>query len=263
MHSPKNESTISTLGIQANDVCVDYNGTVALYDASLNIETGSICGLVGMNGAGKSTFFKALMGFVRPSRGIIKINGLPVPKAQRYQMVAYVPQSDGIDCSFPVSVWDVVMMGRYGSMNLFRIPRESDRQAVWNALERVELIDLRNRPISDLSGGQRKRTFLARAIAQRASVLLLDEPFAGVDVRTEKLMSQLFLQFRKEKRTILISTHDFSHIRDFCDLVVLINKTVLAYGETSKIFTEENLNLTFGGMPPDVLSGAAHEELPE
>ena len=263
MHSPKNESRISTLGIQATDVCVDYNGTVALYDASLNIETGSICGLVGMNGAGKSTFFKALMGFVRPSRGIIKINGLPVPKAQRYQMVAYVPQSDGIDCSFPVSVWDVVMMGRYGSMNLFRIPRESDRQAVWNALERVELIDLRNRPISDLSGGQRKRTFLARAIAQRASVLLLDEPFAGVDVRTEKLMSQLFLQFRKEKRTILISTHDFSHIRDFCDLVVLINKTVLAYGETSKIFTEENLNLTFGGMPPDVLSGASPEELPE
>ena len=260
----QNQSRVAPLAIEANDVCVDYNGNVALYDATLKIQPGSICGLVGMNGAGKSTFFKSLMGFVRPSRGSIKINGLPVSKAQRDQMVAYVPQSDGVDCSFPVSVWDVVMMGRYGSMNIFRIPRESDRKAVWHALERVELIELRNRPIGELSGGQRKRTFMARAIAQRASVLLLDEPFAGVDVRTEKLLSQLFLQFRKENRTILISTHDFSHIRDFCDLVVLINKTVLAYGETSQIFTEENLNRTFGGMSPDVLFGASTaEELPE
>ena len=140
-------------------------------------------------------------------------------------------------------------------MNFLRIPRASDRKAVWHALERVELLELRNRPIGDLSGGQRKRAFLARAIAQRASVLLLDEPFSGVDVRTEKLMSELFLQFRKEGRTILISTHDLSHVRDFCDLVVLINKTVLAYGETSQIFTQENLTMTFGGMPPDVLSG--------
>ncbi len=245
----------SSLGIEAHEVCVDYNGTVALYDASLQLKAGSICGLVGMNGAGKSTFFKALMGFVRPSRGSIRINGSTVHKAQRDQAVAYVPQNEGIDCSFPVSVWDVVMMGRYGSMNFLRVPRESDRKAVWHALERVDLLDLRNRPIGALSGGQRKRAFLARAIAQRASLLLLDEPFTGVDVRTEKLMSQLFIQFRKEGRTILISTHDLSHVRDFCDLVVLINKTVLAYGETSEIFTDENLCKTFGGMPPNVLSG--------
>ncbi len=242
-------------GIEALEVCVDYNGTVALYDASLSLKSGSICGLVGMNGAGKSTFFKALMGFVRPSRGAIRINGLPVSQAQRDQAVAYVPQNEEVDFSFPVSVWDVVMMGRYGSMNFLRVSRESDRQAVKHALERVELLELRNRPIGSLSGGQRKRAFLARAIAQRASVLLLDEPFSGVDVRTEKLMAELFLQFQKEGRTILISTHDLSHVRDFCDLVVLINKTVLAYGETSEIFTQENLTMTFGGMPPDVLSG--------
>ncbi len=248
------------LGIEAHEVCVDYNGTVALYDASLQLKAGSICGLVGMNGAGKSTFFKALMGFIRPSTGTIRINGSSVSKAQRDQIVAYVPQNEGIDCSFPVSVWDVVMMGRYGSMNFLRIPRESDRQAVWHALERVELLELRSRPIGALSGGQRKRAFLARAIAQRASVLLLDEPFSGVDVRTEKLMSELFLQFRNESRTILISTHDLSHVRDFCDLVVLINKTVLAYGETSEIFTKENLTMTFGGMPPDLLSGATSSE---
>ncbi|MDG2328685.1 MAG: metal ABC transporter ATP-binding protein, partial [Synechococcus sp. cluster2_bin.44] len=166
-----------------------------------------------------------------------------------------VPQSEGIDCQFPVSVWDVVMMGRYGAMNLFRIPRSSDRVAVRDALERVELLDLRSRPIGTLSGGQRKRAFLARAIAQRADVLLLDEPFNGVDVRTEKLMAQLFLQFREEGRTILISTHDLSHVRDFCDSVVLINKTVLAYGETSEVFTPENLAMTFGGFPPNLLMG--------
>lgn len=244
-----------SLRIEAEQVCVDYNGTVALYDASLKLGSGCISGLVGMNGAGKSTFFKALMGFVRPSRGTIRINGNEVLKAQRDQAVAYVPQNEGVDCSFPVSVWDVVMMGRYGSMNILRIPRESDRKAVWHALERVELIELRKRPIGALSGGQRKRAFLARAIAQRASVLLLDEPFAGVDVRTEKLMAELFIQFRNEGRTILISTHDLSHVRDFCDLVVLINKTVLAYGETSEIFTSENLTRTFGGMPPDLFSG--------
>ncbi len=251
---------LQPFGIEANELCVDYNGTVALYNASLKLKSGSICGLVGMNGAGKSTFFKALMGFIRPSRGTIRINGLEVSKAQRDQAVAYVPQNEGIDCSFPISVWEVVMMGRYGSMNFLRIPRESDRKAVWHALERVELLEHRNKPIGFLSGGQRKRAFLARAIAQRASVLLLDEPFSGVDVRTEKLMSELFLQFRQEGRTILISTHDLNHVRDFCDLVVLINKTVLAYGKTSEIFTSENLTLTFGGLPPDVLSGPATAE---
>ena len=241
--------------IEADQLCVDYNGTVALYDASLRLPEGCICGLVGMNGAGKSTLFKALTGFVRPSRGRIRINGATVAQAQRQQSVAYVPQNEGVDCQFPVSVWDVVMMGRYGSMNQLRIPRNSDRVAVRDALQRVDLFDLGHRPIGTLSGGQRKRTFLARAIAQRADVLLLDEPFNGVDVRTEKLMAQLFLNFRDEGRTILISTHDLSHVREFCDLVVLINKTVLAYGETSEVFTSENLSLTFGGLPPDLLTG--------
>ena len=244
-----------TMRIEADHLCVNYNATVALYDASLVLPAGCICGLVGMNGSGKSTLFKALTGFVRPSRGRIRINGLTVAEAQREQAVAYVPQSEGIDNNFPVSVWDVVMMGRYGSMNLLRIPARADRVAVREALSQVELLPLRDRPIGALSGGQRKRAFLARAIAQGASVLLLDEPFNGVDVRTEKLMADLFLQFRSEGRTILISTHDLSHVREFCDLVVLINKTVLAYGETSEVFTSENLSLTFGGVPPDLLTG--------
>ncbi len=246
--------------IDVDQLCVDYNGNVALYDASLHLPPGCICGLVGMNGAGKSTLFKALTGFLRPSRGRIRINGLQVSEAQQEQAVAYVPQNEGIDCAFPVSVWDVVMMGRYGAMNLLRIPSQADRVAVREALCRVDLLDLRHRPIGALSGGQRKRAFLARAIAQGASVLLLDEPFNGVDVRTEKLMAELFFQFRREGRTILISTHDLSHVRDFCDLVVLINKTVLAYGETSEVFTPENLSLAFGGLPPDLLTGHSSDE---
>ena len=246
--------------IEAEQLCVDYNGTVALYDASLKLPAGCICGLVGMNGAGKSTLFKALTGFVRPSRGRIRINGQRIGMAQRHQMVAYVPQSESIDSQFPVSVWDVVMMGRYGSMNPLRIPRSSDRVAVRDALERVDLLAQRSRPLGTLSGGQRKRAFLARAIAQRADVLLLDEPFNGVDVRTEKVMAQLFMQFREEGRTILISTHDLSHVRDFCDLVVLINKTVLAYGETSEVFTPENLALSFGGLSPDLLTGPSTDQ---
>ena len=252
----RNKTNISQTRIQADQVCVDYNGTVALYDASLKLNSSSICGLVGMNGAGKTTFFKALMGFVRPSTGRILINGCSVSSAQKDQEVAYVPQNEGIDCSFPVSVWDVVMMGRYGSMNFLRVPRESDNRAVINALETVELLGLKNNPIGALSGGQRKRAFLARAIAQRASVLLLDEPFAGVDIRTEKLMAELFMQLRQDGRSILISTHDLGHVRDFCDVVVLINKTVLAYGDTSEVFTSENLSLTFGGMTPEPIAGA-------
>lgn len=241
--------------IEAENICVDYNGKLALYDANLKLQAGKICGLVGMNGAGKTTFFNALTGFVSISKGKIRINGESVKEAQRYQSIAYVPQSEGIDADFPVNVWDVVMMGRYGSMNILRNPRETDIHAVKDAIKRVDLVDFSFTPIGDLSGGQRKRTFLARAIAQRANVLLLDEPFSGVDIRTEKLISELFIQFKREGKSILLSTHEMIHVKEFCDLVLLINKTVVAYGDTSEVFTQENLTSTFGGMSPDLLFG--------
>lgn len=231
--------------IDVRNVCVDYNGVVALHDASLRLNAGTICGLVGMNGAGKSTLFKAMMGFVRPSRGRITINGQPLDRARRQQAVAYVPQTESVDWNFPVSVANVVMMGRYGRMNLLRIPGRVDHRAVRASLEQVDLWELRHRQIGDLSGGQRKRAFLARTLAQGASVMLLDEPFNGVDIHTEKLMIELFHQFRREGRTLLISTHDLAHVTGFCDQVVLINKTVLVYGDTSEVFTEENLARTF------------------
>jgi manganese transport system ATP-binding protein len=253
------EFASATERIAVDNLCVDYHGVVALHEASLRVRAGSICGLVGMNGAGKSTLFKALMGFVRPSRGSIAINGIPLREALRRQAVAYVPQAESVDWNFPVSVANVVMMGRYGAMNLLRIPRREDHRLVRQSLERVDLWELRDRQIGQLSGGQRKRAFLARALAQGASVLLLDEPFNGVDIRTERMMIELFRQFRGEGRTLLISTHDLSHVTGFCDQVVLINKTVLAYGETSEVFTEENLARTFGGSQLEAL---ASPELP-
>ena len=241
-----------TPSIEIRDLTITYGGEPAVVDVDLRLLPGSICGLVGMNGAGKSTLFKALMGFVSPVRGDIRIEGLPVIRAQREQAIAYVPQSEQVDWQFPIRVWDVVMMGRYGRMNLLRWPSAADRLAVHEALERVDLLPYRHRQIGALSGGQRKRAFLARAMAQQARVLLLDEPFTGVDIRTERLIIDLLLRQRDRGATVLIATHDLDAIPTFCDSVVLINRTVLAYGETSEVFTQANLLRTFGApqSPP-------------
>ncbi|UBF26859.1 metal ABC transporter ATP-binding protein [Kovacikia minuta CCNUW1] len=240
------------LSIDIENVTVTYHGKLALHSASLQLKAGTICGLVGMNGAGKSTLFKAMMGFVKPVTGRILMNGLPIRRVQKSSLVAYVPQSEEVDWNFPVNVYDVVMMGRYGYMNLLRIPQSSDNQAVRESLERVEMWHMRDRQIGELSGGQKKRTFFARALAQQGTVLLLDEPFAGVDIKTEKMMIDLLMELRQTGHTILISTHDLASITTFCDQVVLINRSILAYGNTSEVFTEENLSRTFGGSIGDL-----------
>jgi manganese transport system ATP-binding protein len=245
---------MNTISIDIENVTVAYNGKVALHNASLKLKAGTVCGLVGMNGAGKSTLFKAIMGFVKPVSGRILINGLPIRRVQKSSLVAYVPQSEEVDWNFPVSVYDVVMMGRYGYMNLLRIPRLQDKQAVRASLERVQMWEMSDRQIGELSGGQRKRTFFARALAQQGTVLLLDEPFAGVDIKTEKMMISLLMELSHAGHTILISTHDLASITTFCDQVVLINRSILAYGETSEVFTEENLSRTFGGSVGDFSS---------
>jgi manganese/iron transport system ATP-binding protein len=229
-------------------VSVTYaNGHTALRDAGFRLEAGTICGLVGINGAGKSTLFKAIMGLVRPTSGRVLIGGEPVEAALRRNRVAYVPQAEEVDWTFPVSVRDVVMMGRYGHMNILRIPRAADRAAVAAALERVGMGALADRQIGELSGGQRKRVFLARAMAQGAELLLLDEPFTGVDATTEQAIIALLKGFREEGRIVLVSTHDLGSIPEFCDEVVLVNRTVLASGPTTEVFTEENLRMAFGG----------------
>jgi ABC-type Mn2+/Zn2+ transport system ATPase subunit len=243
---------MSEISIDIEDVTVAYHGKIALQNASMQLEAGTICGLIGMNGAGKSTLFKAIMGFVKPNSGRILINRLPIRQVQKKNLVAYVPQSEEVDWNFPVSVHDVVMMGRYGYMNLLRIPKSYDKSVVSESLERVEMWPMQDRQIGELSGGQKKRTFFARALAQQSTVLLLDEPFAGVDIKTEKMMINLLMELRQKGYTILISTHDLASIKTFCDRVVLINRTILAYGNTADVFTEENLSRTFGGSIGDL-----------
>ena len=246
---------MKSISIDVENLTVAYHGKVALHGASLQIQSGSISGLVGMNGSGKSTLFKAIMGFLKPVTGRVLINGLPIKTVQKKSLVAYVPQSEEVDWNFPVSVHDVVMMGRYGYMNILRIPSANDQRVVRESLERVQMWSMRDRQIGELSGGQKKRAFLARALAQQGTVLLLDEPFTGVDIKTEKAMIDLLLELREEGHTILISTHDLASITTFCDQVVLINRTILAYGNTSEVFTEENLSRTFGGSLGDLSLG--------
>lgn len=246
-------------GIGVRDLTVTYrNGHTALRGAAFEVPTGSITALVGMNGAGKSTLFKALMGFVPASSGHVSILGMSVAQAQKLNLVAYVPQAEEVDWSFPVLVEDVVMMGRYGHMGFFRIPRAADRAAVDDALARVGMGDFRKRQIGELSGGQRKRVFLARALAQGGRVILLDEPFTGVDVQTEYAIIDLLRQMRDEGRVMLVSTHDLGSVPEFCDRVVLVRGTVLASGPTDQVFTPENLRAAFGGVLRHFVLGAHH-----
>ncbi|PSU21728.1 manganese/iron ABC transporter ATP-binding protein [Photobacterium kishitanii] len=236
-------------GLTIDNVTVTYrNGHTALHNASFSIPQGSIAALVGINGSGKSTLFKSIMGFVPVSQGTVNIMGMAAKRALKQNIVAYVPQSEEIDWNFPVLVKDVVMMGRYGYMNMFRIPRAEDHQQVTSALERVNMVPYRKRQIGELSGGQRKRVFLARALAQESKVILLDEPFTGVDVQTEEQIMALLRALRDEGKVMLVSTHNLGSVPDFCDRTVLINKTILASGFTKDIFTPENLKIAFGGV---------------
>ncbi len=236
-------------GIAVADATVTYrNGHTALRNASFEIPTGTITALVGVNGSGKSTLFKAIMGFVRLAKGEITILGLPAREALKKNLVAYVPQSEEVDWNFPVLVEDVVMMGRYGHMGMMRIPKAADRAAVDAALGRVGMSDFRKRQIGELSGGQKKRVFLARALAQDGRVILLDEPFTGVDVKTEEAIVTLLRLLRDEGRVMLVSTHNLGSVPEFCDRTVLVKGTVLAYGPTATTFTQKNLEETFGGV---------------
>jgi manganese/iron transport system ATP-binding protein len=239
----------ATTGISARDVTVTYrNGHTALWNAGFEIPRGTVTALVGVNGAGKSTLFKAIMGFVPASQGDIRILGLTVKEALTRNLVAYVPQSEEVDWAFPVLVEDVVMMGRYGHMGFFRRAGKADHAAVDLALKRVGMQDFRTRQIGELSGGQRKRVFLARALAQDGQVILLDEPFTGVDVKTEEQIVTLLQELRDEGRVMLVATHNLGSVPEFCDRVVLVKGTVLAHGPTETTFTRSNLEAAFGGV---------------
>lgn len=242
-------STLTKASITVNDVTVRYNnGHLAIHDMTFSLEGGTTCALVGVNGSGKSTLFKSLMGLVKPQQGTIMLCGLPISVALKQNLVSYVPQSEDVDWQFPVSVYDVIMMGRYGYMNFLRIPSALDKEKVRQAMQRVNIEHLAGRQIGELSGGQKKRVFLARALAQQSQIILLDEPFTGVDVKTENAIMDLLDQLRSEGHLILISTHNLGTIPDFCDQVVMINRTVIASGKTETTFTQKNLESVFGGV---------------
>lgn len=235
--------------LKVDDITVTYNnGHTAIYDASFELEAGTICALVGVNGSGKSTLFKSIMGFVKPVKGSVTLSGIKVNEALKKNIVSYVPQAEDVDWNFPVLVEDVVMMGRYGHMNFLRIPSKKDKKAVAEALEKVGMSQFSKRQIGELSGGQKKRVFLARSIAQEGQIILLDEPFTGVDVKTELAIMELLKEMRDEGRLMLVATHNLGSIPDFCDHTVLLNRTILDAGATIDVFTPKNLEKTFGGV---------------
>ncbi|WP_199699645.1 manganese/iron ABC transporter ATP-binding protein [Notoacmeibacter ruber] len=250
-------------GLVIDDITVTYrNGHTALRDASCVMPRGTISALVGINGAGKSTLFKAIMGFVPLAKGSVSVFDGTVKEARRQNRISYVPQAEEVDWTFPILVRDVVMMGRYGYMGWLRRPGRDDRQKVADALARVDMQDYADRQIGELSGGQKKRVFLARALAQEADLVLLDEPFTGVDIGTEERIIGLLRELREEGCVVLVSTHDLGSVPEYCDRTVLIRGTVLASGPTSEVFNPTNLKEAFGGsLRHFVLAGTdLHED---
>lgn len=248
---------IDSPAIAACDLRVTYGETVALDGLDLTVQPGMVHGLIGMNGSGKSTLFKALMGLVRLDAGSVRLFGSGSEKARRAGRVAYAPQNEDVDWAFPVSVDDVVTMGRYGQMGWRRRSSEEDRRRVDEALERVELSDLRDRQIGELSGGQRKRAFVARGLAQGAELLFLDEPFAGVDKRSEATITQLLRELAAEGRTLVVSTHDLVAVPALCDRVALINRRIIAHGGVEETLRPDLLAEAFGGFVPHEALGTA------
>ncbi|MEV6584528.1 metal ABC transporter ATP-binding protein [Kocuria rhizophila] len=241
-----------TPAIRASGVVVDYGRVRALDGVDLEIAPGQVTGLVGMNGSGKSTLFKALMGTVRLEAGEVRLDGLDPRTARKRGVVGYVPQSEDVDWAFPLCVRDVVMTGRYGHMGPTRRARPADRTAVADAMERVELTELAGRQIGRLSGGQRKRVFVARAIAQGARTLLLDEPFAGVDKRSEATIVRLLHELAAQGCAVVVATHDLHALPQLAESVVLLRRHVLFHGPVMEGLAPEHLVRAFG---LDVLSG--------
>ncbi|MCS4484842.1 metal ABC transporter ATP-binding protein [Gleimia sp. 6138-11-ORH1] len=239
------ETNTSALVLNAENLHASYGQVKALTGASLQLSSGEVCALIGMNGSGKSTFFKSIMGIVATSQGKITICGQDSLTARKAGLVGYVPQNEDIDHHFPLSVEEVVMMGRYCFMGPLRRPRAADREAVQEAIESIGLKELSKRPIGALSGGQRKRAFVARALAQGAKLMLLDEPFAGVDYTSEHAITDLISELAEQNTTLLVSTHDLTAVPKFAHKVALINRRILKVGKPTETLTPEHLLAAF------------------
>ncbi|MBC8244699.1 MAG: metal ABC transporter ATP-binding protein [Verrucomicrobia bacterium] len=231
--------------LEIHDLTAGYHKKPVLWGIDLQVPKGKLVGIVGPNGAGKSTLIKAIMGLVPPSSGWVKIFGKPYNENRR--RVGYVPQRESVDWDFPVTVMDVVMMGRYGHVGWFKRPNKADREIARDCLDKVKMLPFAKRQISNLSGGQQQRVFLARALAQESDIYFMDEPFAGVDAATETAIIALLHELREKGKTLLVVHHDLPTARNYFDQLLLLNMRVVAYGETEEVFTYDLLQKTYGG----------------
>jgi len=222
--------------IEIKNLTVAYGENIALEDLNLNIEVGSLMALVGPNGAGKSTLIKTILKFLKQITGEIKINA---------KTLAYVPQRNSVDWDFPTTLFDVVEMGCYGRVGLFKRVSKEEKQKVLKAIEQVGMLEFKDRQISELSGGQQQRAFIARALVQEADIYLMDEPFQGVDSTTEKSIVEILKQLKAEGKTIIVVHHDLQTVPAYFESVALINKTVIVSGKVSEVFTQENIDVTY------------------
>ena len=222
--------------IEIKNLTVAYGENIALEDLNLNIEVGSLMALVGPNGAGKSTLIKAILKFLKQITGEIKINA---------KTLAYVPQRNSVDWDFPTTLFDVVEMGCYGRVGLFKRVSKEEKQKVLKAIEQVGMLEFKDRQISELSGGQQQRAFIARALVQEADIYLMDEPFQGVDSTTEKSIVEILKQLKAEGKTIIVVHHDLQTVATYFESVALINKAVIVSGKVSEVFTQENIDVTY------------------
>ena len=230
--------------LEIRNLSVSYSRRQALEGATLTVPRGAMLGIVGPNGGGKSTLVKAVLGLVSSESGAVEVLGQPVDRRVR-RKVGYVPQREDVDWSFPVSAYDVVMMGRIPSMKFLRRHTEKDRTLVWESLQTVGMESFAEHQIGELSGGQQQRVFLARALAQEAELLLLDEPVSGVDAPSQHEVFDLLRRLQGEGKTVIVTTHDLSCVAERFDLALLLNRRVVALGPPEEVFTRELLNKTY------------------
>ncbi len=237
-------TTTREIALDIQGLWAGYGNVAALQDVTLQVPEGSIMGIIGPNGAGKSTLFKTVLGLVKPWRGQVRIYGQR--NYHRRGLVGYVPQVELVDWDFPVSVADVALMGRYGSLGLWRRPSRADREAAEHALETVGMADLRRRLVGELSGGQRRRVLLARALAAGPRLLLLDEPLAGLDATAQHQLLDLLRRLKDQGATVVLSTHDLSCVSIACDQACCLHGKVVALGRPDEVLTEAVLSETYG-----------------
>lgn len=231
--------------LEVHDLTVAFDRKPVLWNIDLVIPQGKIVGIVGPNGAGKSTLIKSIMGLLPLSSGYTKLFDQSLNDVR--SKISYVPQRESVDWDFPASVMDVVLMGRYSKLGLFKRPRKADRDVALDCLRKVGMEAFANRQISQLSGGQQQRTFLARALAQQADVYFMDEPFAGVDAATEKTIITLLRTMAQSGKTVIVVHHDLQSVTNYFDWVIMLNTRLIASGPTAETFTQENLQETYGG----------------